>query len=276
MKNDAYVTLLDTDAYLMGTLILAQSVQRHCKLPLYVLTGGGLSERALETLACFKIPVLRLEASQALESAAAGIRQHGGSMAYWAATLRKLQVFELTHFEKMVYLDSDMLVCACIDALFDKPHMSAVPDVAFNAGKDTGVNMPGFNSGLMVIEPMQGLAQGFSREIARVSAIKALFGDQEVLNLYYCDWRNQLALHLDASYNACAYRLDDFKADMPVYVQHFIGSRKPWNWTRAHRLARMGKYTLQGRGRCMAAIRACWAAQREIERKAAEWGAFLP
>jgi len=38
----------------------------------------------------------------------------------------KLRVFELEEFDKVVYIDADMLVCADVEELFNQPHMSAV------------------------------------------------------------------------------------------------------------------------------------------------------
>ena len=41
-------------------------------------------------------------------------------------TYSKLRIFEEIYFDKIVFLDSYMLICQNIDELFDKPHWSAV------------------------------------------------------------------------------------------------------------------------------------------------------
>lgn len=56
----------------------------------------------------------------------------------------KLHAWGLTHFKKVILIDSDMVVLRNIDHLFLQPDLSAVEDPG----------APGkFNSGLMVISP---------------------------------------------------------------------------------------------------------------------------
>lgn len=60
-------------------------------------------------------------------------------------------MFELTEYDKVIYLDSDMVVKQSIKRLFDLPHLSAVPD----GEQFTGLtdDRPGFNSGMIVFVP---------------------------------------------------------------------------------------------------------------------------
>ena len=68
---------------------------------------------------------------------------------HWNTTYTKLRIFGLD-FEKVIYVDADMLVCTNLDLLFSKPHLSAV-----NAGGQLPrlQDWIDLNSGLMVVEP---------------------------------------------------------------------------------------------------------------------------
>src|SRR5258708_32084772 len=62
-----------------------------------------------------------------------------------ALVLTKLHVFRLTQFDKIIFLDADVLPVRPLSHLFALPHsFSAVPDVGW---PDI------FNSGVMVLEP---------------------------------------------------------------------------------------------------------------------------
>ena len=70
---------------------------------------------------------------------------YGYNKEYLKNTFDKLNIFSLVEFEKIVYLDSDLLILENIDNLFNYPHLSCPRDLPFNMTK--------FNSGVMVLEP---------------------------------------------------------------------------------------------------------------------------
>ena len=87
---------------------------------------------------------------------------------YWHNTFDKFHVFDLDEYDKIVYLDSDMMVVKNIDELFDLPHMSAVI-----AGKDMVNEWEEIGSGLMVIEPKANTS------LEMGSTIRILLGDKK-------------------------------------------------------------------------------------------------
>ena len=66
----------------------------------------------------------------------------------------KLHAWQLTEYERVVYIDADTLVLGGLDHLFERPEVSAVPDV-YMSGK--------FNSGLLVIKPSKVGRRGRGR-----------------------------------------------------------------------------------------------------------------
>lgn len=160
---------------------------------------------------------------------------------HWGNTFDKIYIFGLIDYSKLVYVDSDMIILRNIDELFNKPHMSAV-----SAGKFLYPDWIQLNSGIMVIEPEQGLPEKImntlEKSMAEVAALggKAL-GDQDLINAYYAEWPTSTELHLDEGYNIFqkhldayinknAYELPDENklAKKPVSIVHFIGKDKPW------------------------------------------------
>jgi glycogenin glucosyltransferase len=160
---------------------------------------------------------------------------------HWGNTFDKIYIFGLTDYSKLVYVDSDMIMLRNIDELFDKPHMSAV-----SAGKFLYPHWTRLNSGIMVIEPEQGLPEkimktlgNFLVEVAALDG-KAL-GDQDLINAYYAEWPTSTELHLDEGYNIFQSHLDAYidknayelpdenkPSEKPVSIVHFIGKDKPW------------------------------------------------
>ncbi len=178
----------------------------------------------------------------------------------WNNTFDKFNVFDLTDYDKTVYLDSDIYVSENIDELFEKPNMSVVI-----AGKSFPFNKywNKLNSGVMVIEPEEGIKQKLIEKMNEISQRKKLLlkphkqekkrffsnisilklkdkiceniqgiGDQDVLEEFF-DWKNKDELHLDERFNVFA-RYSDFYEDklgITPACYHLIGTKKPWSLT---------------------------------------------
>jgi lipopolysaccharide biosynthesis glycosyltransferase len=237
----SYITVLSTDRYIEGVLVLDYSLrQTQSKYPFLVLTTPNLSDRTYQILNQHGISY-RPIAPIVLHAEVQARQQH------WQWTYAKLQIFNQVQFDKLVYLDADMLICQNIDELFTKPHLSAV-----NAGGMLPENSTWkqLNSGLMVIEPAFSI---YDDMMAKLAALyKPSGGDQDFLHAYYPDWADRPELHLDHTYNVFHTHLDRYHqlfgyelvADRqaisrqaisrssirrpPVKVIHFIGEYKPW------------------------------------------------
>jgi glycogenin len=243
----AYVTVLSTDSYLDGVLALNESLRlARAGYTLYAAVGANVSRgvrRALARAGIRQIALPALDIPEEILQANVRSDYHR----HWAGVFEKLHVFSLTGFDKIVYLDSDMMILQNIDHLFEAPHMSAVI-----AG---GANYRDFNAGLMVIEPEPGLTdelvallpEAFESEKRwRLAAGRPpSLGDQSVLNQHWHDWIEQTGLRLDGKYNVVTDHLDYYMRELGyrwrgpegIHVLHFIGETKPW--------MRSGKETLR-------------------------------
>jgi glycogenin glucosyltransferase len=231
-----YVTLLSTENYLPGALALHASMRRvESSHPLLVALSPSIAPPVAALLRGAGMQVLTLQRGLDLPQM---LRERSG---YWGHTFDKVQLFGLTDYEKLVYVDSDMMVLANIDALFDKPHMSAVA-----AGQLVHADWRRLNSGLMVIEPDRRLPAAIAGSLESALAYAAAtgssrIGDQDLINAYYATWPDTVELHLDEGYNVFHSHLDeyieryDYRLPQPgpgtgrlVRLMHFIGARKPW------------------------------------------------
>lgn len=220
----SYVTLLSSDSFLYGVLMLDWSLKKvNSKYPLHVLCSDSISEKSYKELIRHNMSCQKLTEHISVNSE---INKEEGFV-HWNRTFDKLYVWTLTQFDKVVYLDSDMQVIANIDHLFGCPHMSAVRADAFN---EPGLDK--LNSGLMVIEPNTeeffGLCSLLRSNIIRLKRM----GDQDVIRAYYHDWGRDEELTLRPGFNVLYSEVSSgviHESDVsPVSVIHYIGSRKPW------------------------------------------------
>ena len=221
----AYITVLTTNEYLDGVLALYQSLKDvGSKYPLVVGVTGNIFPYARELLTKLKIEMIELEDFSFTEQCKKRVKAFGTP--HWYHTAAKLQVFGLAQFEKLVFLDSDMLVLKNIDHLFEYPHLTAAEDSPMLYEKEPEKHSH-LNSGLMVIEPNKEI----EKSLKELSLIHPL-PDQELIRLQYPNWVNQQELHLPVTYNLFApYWEKYYRANIPIrdaYVLHFIGKEKPF------------------------------------------------
>ena len=201
-----FLTLLNSPKYLDGVLVMYESLKRtHTKYPLTVLVTGAdkltyeieLLRRIEASDKRFKLIIKdHLILPQQLNSY---LESYGFEA--WNNTFDKLLAFELDDFEKIVFLDSDMLIMQNIDSLFNSSDMSAVPDGYAPLDFETGNRS--LNSGLMVVTPKVGRIQELSTVIDHLLHRKhgKPIGDQDLLQEYYSGWQFDSSRHLPLGYN---------------------------------------------------------------------------
>lgn len=224
-KKYTYVTLLSSDDFVIGVVMVYLSLQKvKAKYPFFVLCSDSLSHRSLKVLDRFRIKYKFIT-----DHIKVDITKVNTDKGYdhWNRTFDKLYVWTLTEFDKVIYLDSDMQVVRNIDFLFEKPHMSAVIADQWN---EPGLKK--LNSGLIVIEPNVEEFDGM-KVLWESGAINLKnVGDQDIIRAYYSGWETKDELHLSPGlnvfYSEVSAGIIKKKDVQPVSVIHYIGSRKPW------------------------------------------------
>jgi len=241
-QERSYISFLARDDdYLKGLLVLHYSLQKtKPRYPFLLLAASNLSRRTLRLLEANNIAV------RIIEPINNPFQAWAHEKGVWENIYSKLSIFDQKEFDKIVYLDADMLICKNIDELFEKPHMSAVNAGGMLPELSSWVDL---NSGLLVVEPQKVDAKEMFSEIGKLEVRGP--GDQDFLHAYYPDWPKQRELHLDHKFNMLAEFLDRYhelfgyqlircttiseserEDEKTVHVVHYIGqgAMKPWRF----------------------------------------------
>lgn len=178
--------------------------------------------------------------------------KENNKFSYWNNTFFKLQIMKLTQFDKIVYIDSDMLVLNNLDKLFDFPGLSAT-----TGSKSAHPEYTEFNSGIMVIEPNEKeytkLISCVELAIDRKKKEGKGYGDQDVFNEYFKDWNDHPEHNFGEEYNATYAYIDDLMkakryTDLKqINVIHYVGPDKIWNNSVWKNLRLIIRYLHEGR-----------------------------
>ncbi len=238
LKNCVYITVITNKKYLPGVFVLNESlkdVNSKYKLTALLPHNNKDEEPIKEALAKWNIPVLEAEDLDVTHMLSGDNKDH-----YWGETFFKLRAVGLEQFDKIVLLDSDMVVLKNIDHLFTKLHMTACA-----AGRCITPEWVQLNSGTLVIKPDKSLEDKLisciPATIKRREAQGYGVGDQDVFHELYPDWPEKKELHLSEGYNAlrriCGTLCREYIKggyDDGLYIVHFIGVKKPWEYTPSH------------------------------------------
>lgn len=232
----AYVTFLSNRNYLDGALALHKSLQLvNANYPLYCLLSMNIEQEVIDVLESHKIGCIQLSECVTADDNVNKDKAYSN----WNYTFDKLYMWGLTQFEKIVFLDSDMIVTANIDHLFEcKPFSAALAGIHF----PTCENIRILNSGLLVVEPDNDIKDKMielSKTLIPEMMAKGLpLGDQDIINAYFSDWFEHKDLILDDGYNLYAHYLQSYirhsgysfnpRKGKPIYIVHYVGVEKPW------------------------------------------------
>ncbi|KAJ3367417.1 Glycogenin-1 [Allomyces arbusculus] len=217
----AFVTVLTSDSYVEGALVLATSLRAvDTKFPLVVLHTNHVADASHDRLvAAFDHvhhvdPICVDDPRLALLNGRPELR----------SSFTKLRAWTMVQYDRVVLLDADTLVLRNVDDLLDRAQLSAAPDAGWP-------DM--FNSGVMVIEPSLATFRALRDELSSHGSLDG--GDQGLLNQFFgTAWRANPAQHLPFTDNVtpsqnymCIPALRAFGE--AIRIVHFIGRVKPWH-----------------------------------------------
>ncbi|CDZ96803.1 Glycosyl transferase, family 8-glycogenin [Phaffia rhodozyma] len=233
----AFVTLLTSDWYLPGVLVLGHALRAlhpssvhsvHFKL-VCIVTPETVDAASIKALSEVWDSVVGVEVLEHVHQSK-GLELLGRHDLN--TVLTKLHVFRLTNFAKVIFLDADVLPLRPITHLF------ALPDV-FSASPDTG--WPDcFNSGVLILQPslktFVGLMEMMNGD-GESSVGQGSFdgGDQGILNQYFNGEEGRpMWNRISFTYNttptaAYTYAPAYAQYGRQIHCVHFIGAQKPWS-----------------------------------------------
>ncbi|KAL8487331.1 hypothetical protein ACS0TY_023395 [Phlomoides rotata] len=214
-RREAYATILHSaHVYVCGAIAAAQSIRM----------GGSTRDLVIlvdETISDYHRGGLE-EAGWKLHTIQRIRNPKAERDAYNEWNYSKFRLWQLTDYDKIIFIDADLLVLQNIDFLFEMPEISA-----------TGNNATLFNSGVMVIEPSNCTFELLMAHINEIESYNG--GDQGYLNEIFT-WWHRIPKHMnflkhfwigdEMEKKEAKTRL--FGADPAVlYVLHYLGL-KPW------------------------------------------------
>ena len=205
----AYATVLhSSESYVCGAIALAQSIRRTNSTKELVLLAdqsiGPKSRLGLRSAGWQIITIDRIRSPFAKK----------GSYNEW--NYSKLRLWQLVKYDKIVFIDADLLVLNNLDWLFFYPQLSA-----------TGNDKFLFNSGVMVIEPSNCLFKVLTEKRFELESYNG--GDQGFLNEVFTWWHrlpkrvNHLKIFQRNKEGDWVHEVGDKEVD----AMHYLGL-KPW------------------------------------------------
>ncbi|KAH9757432.1 putative UDP-glucuronate:xylan alpha-glucuronosyltransferase 3 [Citrus sinensis] len=214
-RREAYATILHSaHVYVCGAIAAAQSIRMAGSTrDLVILVDETISDyhRGGLEAAGWKIHTIQRIRNPKAERDA-----------YNEWNYSKFRLWQLTDYDKIIFIDADLLILRNIDFLFEMPEITA-----------TGNNATLFNSGVMVVEPSNCTFQLLMDHIYEIESYNG--GDQGYLNEIFT-WWHRIPKHMnflkhfwegdEGEKKHMKNRL--FGADPPIlYVLHYLGN-KPW------------------------------------------------
>ncbi|XP_062226169.1 inositol phosphorylceramide glucuronosyltransferase 1-like isoform X1 [Phragmites australis] len=225
--DEAYVTLLYGDEFVLGVRVLGKSIRdTGTHRDMVVLVSDGVSEYSRKLFQADGWIVKRIT----LLANPNQVRPKR----FWGV-YTKLKIFNMTSYKKVVYLDADTVVVKSIEDLF-------------KCGKFCGnlKHSERMNSGVMVVEPSESLFNDMISQVGRLPSYTG--GDQGFLNSYYSDFANSHVYEPDSPLTPEpeTQRLSTlYNADVGLYmlankwmvdekelrvIHYTLGPLKPWDW----------------------------------------------
>lgn len=208
-NNYAWVTLVATDNFAQGAIILAKSLKKvKSKYPLYIIATNNLSPTSF---ALFEENNIPYRVFPYMSFYCNGERNQNyykdivdqNKNARWNCTICKLYMFLFSDFDKVCYLDADIEFIQNCDYYFNYPHFSAFKPPISEEIVPWG--------GTIVIEPNE---HDFIRGL-KISSQLGVVNDEMIWDLMHPQFKYDSRYYLP---------FEDFS----VKFHHHDGPIKPW------------------------------------------------
>lgn len=144
-----------------------------------------------------------------------------------SSTFTKIALWRQTQFQKIVYIDADIVTLRAPDELFTREtNFAAVPDIGW---PDC------FNSGVMVLNPNMGDYYALLALAQRGISFDG--ADQGLLNMHFREW-DRLSFTYNCTPSGNYQYVPAYKHfQSSINMVHFVGRDKPWTAGRESKAA---------------------------------------
>jgi len=244
----AYVSILtkDNPGYVVGALMVARSLletnsllihdKEQADVVMLLVNEVNYSDKSIEALAAGGYKILGVDGV----ASPFPKKQCDRYCDFYV----KLRLWQLVQYERVVYIDSDVLVRNNINklqlmSLGPQPSMAAVPDNVVDVKRR-------INAGVLVLDPSEEIFQTMLQKIGKIETKFIVRGDsweyteQTFLHAFFRDCffdetcEDRKLIQLSTTFNAwpgMAYSAaaGDRVSYLPdAYILHFWGGNKPW------------------------------------------------
>ncbi|OXV10971.1 hypothetical protein Egran_01263 [Elaphomyces granulatus] len=220
MDAPVYCTLLMSDHYLPGAMVLAHSLRDNgTKAKLVALvTLESLSDSTVHELKSIYDEIIPVHRITNRTPANLYLMNRPDLI----STFTKIELWRQTQFSRIVYLDCDIVALRAPDELLSlDTHFAAVPDVGW---PDC------FNSGVMVLRP--NMQDYHSLRALAERGISFDGADQGLFNMHFKKW-HKLSFIYNCTPSANYQYIPAYKHfESTISLLHYIGSQKPWTTPR--------------------------------------------
>jgi hypothetical protein len=149
----------------------------------------------------------------------------------------RFSIFWLTRYDRLVYLDADVVVTAGIRELFKTAASFGACRLKPGEGmelRDRG----GFNAGVLTIGS-KFISEEVHDSLMKIATARPWSGNQVILNLQF----GEIVEYISQDFNMTTDQLTDITFDT-AKILHFVGEEKPWHSTcriSARRIATIGE-----------------------------------
>lgn len=231
-SDRAFVTLLTNAPYIPGVQALVRSLKAvGTGADIVVMYTGGVARDDLDGLARYgarlvEVPLLDVSPEFAHAHSRKNVHEiapftKGTKPAFHTPldNFSKLQLWQLTEYTDIVFLDADTIAVRPLDRLFDYPEFCAAPNVY-----ESVADFHRLNSGVFTAKPSSAT---FDAMVAKLDVPGAFWRrtDQTFLEAYFPDWQG-----LPVFYNMLQYvwfNLPDLWSWDHVKLIHYQ-YEKPW------------------------------------------------
>ncbi|KAF2069540.1 hypothetical protein CYY_009148 [Polysphondylium violaceum] len=236
-SKNIYVTFSNNDQYTMGIIALKMSmIDVGCKYDLLVYVTSDVSQEMRTQMEAIKCIVVETEMVEIPKEITVQIER-------WRPAFTKFRAWQMTDYDRIIWLDSDMLLLKSLDPLFelvDPLHptkMYAAIDADANSCNYKPERLRLINSGIMVLTPSLDIYTQLIDGMVLASKILPTVNDQDVINITIPDWKALSYPEHGVQITHCECsdkRLWNFE---PTYFIHFTAGLKelPKPWKLLHK-----------------------------------------
>lgn len=226
----SYITLMTKDSYLPFTVALWDSWKKvESKYPFVVAIDNQISEQCKKKMEELGIQYIHIDTTDVDELVSKSKVQGN-----WREALKKLSIFKLYQYEKLVFLDGDTYMLKNMDSLFDMPVFTTTG--RYNTYHPETVTT--ILGGLFVFEPNEKDYQAILDLIDEVVENKSdnkkfsveKFNDEHCLSYIYKDRLNMLGC--EWQYMPHEFNIRDIGWD-ELYLYHSGRAKGRWLGKRA-------------------------------------------